>query len=101
MNQNGHLIEMNPIEVGYIITFEDGRQDRFGQFPLFNREPKQLDILKRMVEVEPTTPKAGYIFVNLRLKERRDNDLGSIEYQRSDIEALLPGLARRGIIKHF
>jgi hypothetical protein len=101
MGSDEQIFEGNTIEVGYIITFEDARQDRFGQFPIFDQEPKQLDILRKMVEVEPTTPKAGYIFVNLRLQERREIDLGSIEYKRADIEVLLPRLARPGIIKHL
>lgn len=93
------LIDGIPVEVGYIITFKDERQDCFGRFSLLHRELKQLEIFKRMVELEPASAKAYYILINLRHPQRRDSDLGSMEYRRADIEAILPSLARPGIIK--
>ena len=47
MNREKLMIAGAPIEVGYILTFGDGRKDRFGQFMLVDQEPGQFNIFKR------------------------------------------------------
>src|SRR5689334_10807054 len=88
-------------EVGYIIAYEDGRRDRFGRFPLPDQEPEQLSILKKIVELEPSTPEASYIFSSIRLQRQTDLNPRTIEYMKDDIKALLRMLARPGIIKEL
>ena len=92
-----------PREVGYIIAYEDGRLDRFGRFPLLDKdqpaEPEQLSILKKIVELEPSTREASYIFSSIRLLRVNDLNPRTIEYKKDDIKTLLRMLSRPGIIK--
>lgn len=86
-------------EVGYIIAYEDGRRDRFGRFPLPDQEPEQLSILKKIVELEPSTPEASYIFGSIRLQQQHDLNPRTIEYKKEDLKVLLRKIARPGIIR--
>ncbi len=88
-------------EVGYIIAYEDGRLDRFGRFPLLDQEPEQLSILKKIVELEPSTHEASYIFSSIRLQREYDLNPRIIEYKKEDIRTLLRKIARPGVIKQF
>jgi hypothetical protein len=100
---NGQSAIEQPREVGYIIAYEDGRLDRFGQFPLPDKdqpaELEQLSILKKIVELEPSTREASYIFSSIRLQKVSDLNPRTIEYKKDDIKTLLRMLSRPGIIK--
>jgi hypothetical protein len=102
---NGDCLTANEqsFEVGYIIAFEDGRLDRIGRFPLPEPEPEpeQFSILKKIVELEPSTREASYIFSSIRLQREYDLNPRTIEYKKEDIMALLRKLARTGIIKQL
>jgi hypothetical protein len=102
---NGNCLSANeqPLEVGYIIAYEDGRLDRIGRFPLpdQNQEPEQLFILKKIAELEPSTHEASYIFSSIRLQREYDFNPRTIEYMKEDIMALLRKLARKGVIKQL
>jgi hypothetical protein len=94
-----------PLEVGYIIAYEDGRLDRFGRFPLPDQqlepepEPEELSILKKIVELEPSTREASYIFGSIRLQKEYDLNPRTIEYKKDEIKTLLRRLARPGIVR--
>ncbi len=94
-----------PLEVGYIIAYEDGRLDRIGRFPLPDLdqqpEPDQLSILKKIFELEPSTREASYIFSSIRLQREYDLNPRTIEYKKEDIKNLLRKLAQPGIIRKF
>ena len=101
MNGNEQILNDQSLEVGYIIAYDDGRRDKFGRFPLPDRErePEQFCIFKKMVELEPSISEASYIFGSIRLQKCSDNDPQTIEYKRDEIKAMLQKLARPGIIK--
>lgn len=102
MNVNEQIINDQPLEVGYIIAYDDGRRDKFGRFPLpgKEREPEQLAIFKKMAELEPSIREASYIFSSIRL-QKSSEDPQTIEYKRDEIKAMLHKLARPGIIKRY
>ncbi|MBN9391087.1 MAG: hypothetical protein J0I20_23870 [Chloroflexi bacterium] len=85
-------------EVGYIIAYDDGRRDRFGQFPLAEPEPEQIAIIQKLVELEPTITEASYIYSNIRLQQQYYVNSRTIEFKKDDIKTLLRRLARPGII---
>lgn len=91
----------NPtLEVGYIITFEDGRLDRFGRFPLPEHKVEDVSIFKKMAELEPSIRDASYIFSTIRIQPG-DQNPRTIEYKRPEISQLLRKIARPGIIRSF
>lgn len=91
--------EDTSFEVGYIITYEDGRKDNFGKFPLPNPTRDQFAIFKKMAELEPSIYQASYIFGMIRLQEHHDENPHTIEYHKNDIKQLAHKLARPGIIR--
>lgn len=88
-----------PLEVGFIIAFEDGRLDKIGHFPLPDRQPEQERsfIFEKILQLEPTTRAASYIFVSIRLQGEYDFNPRTIEYKKDGIKSLLRNLANPGI----
>lgn len=96
--QEQHFEETS-FEVGYIITYDDGRKDNFGKFPLSDRPHDQFAIFKKMAELEPSIYQASYIFGMVRLQKEHKPHSHTIEYYKSDIKQLAQHLARPGIIR--
>lgn len=93
-------VKNRPLEVGYIITFEDGRLDRFGRFPLPEHKLEDVSIFKKMAELEPSIMEASYIFGSIRIQQG-DQNPRTIEYKKAEISRLLRKIARPGIIHCF
>lgn len=101
MDNVEQLCNQPPLEVGYIIAYDDGRQDRIGRFRIPEPEPEQLHIFKKIVELEPSIREASYIFGSVRLQGHNDSNLQTLEYKKNDIRAFLRQLAKPGIIKIY
>jgi hypothetical protein len=101
MNSLEHPLNEPPLEVGYIIAYDDGRRDKIGRFPLLKPEPEQLYIFKKIVELEPSIREASYIFGSVRLQGFHYNNFQTLEYKKDDIRAFLRQLAQPGIIKIY
>lgn len=85
------------VSMGFVAAFNDYRQDKYGHFTLPDCNKTYLEIFRRIIEIEPSICRAGYILVNIR-QPLQDIGFESIEYHKEEIQALLTMLRKPGII---